>query len=76
MAIEQKMMKDMKIGGEIVCRGMTDSTLLKWTLGMTSLQHIVQEMEQFTNVTLISFELHVDMRPSRIVRDNQEVQNL
>ena len=56
MTIEQKLMKVMKVGGGLTSgRGMTDSTLMKWTLGMTYLQDIAQEMEKFTNVANSSF---------------------
>ncbi|KAJ8866340.1 hypothetical protein PR048_032183 [Dryococelus australis] len=43
---------------------------------MTYLQDIAQEMEKFTNVTAMSSEKHVEMRPTRIQRDTHGVQKL
>lgn len=76
MTIEQMLMKDMKIGGGLIGRGMTESTLLKWTLGMTYLQNIAQEMEKYSNVTSTSSEQHVELRPARMSRDASDVRIL
>lgn len=55
---------------------MTESTLLKWTLGMTCLQNIAHEIEKYSNVTSTSSEQHVEMRPTRMSRDAHDVEIL
>ncbi|GBN24391.1 hypothetical protein AVEN_259479-1, partial [Araneus ventricosus] len=47
----------------------------RWTLGMIHLQNICFEIEKFCDVKLTSSE-HVDTRPSRISRDNEDVAKL
>ncbi|GBM39641.1 hypothetical protein AVEN_247196-1, partial [Araneus ventricosus] len=49
--------------------------LTRWTLGMIHLQNICFEIEKFCDVKLTSSE-HVDTRPSRIARDNEDVAKL
>ncbi|GBM51777.1 hypothetical protein AVEN_245522-1, partial [Araneus ventricosus] len=49
--------------------------LTRWTLGMIHLQNICFEIEKFSDVKLTSSE-HVDTRPSRIARDNEDVAKL
>ena len=77
MTIEQTLMRTMKsIGGLTHGRGITDSVLTKWTLGMVFLHNVSDEIERFCGISLETTEQHVDMRSSRIIRDNQDVGKL
>ncbi|GBM47025.1 hypothetical protein AVEN_91969-1, partial [Araneus ventricosus] len=49
--------------------------LTQWTLGMIHLQNICFEIEKFCDVKLTPSE-HVDTRPSRIARDNEDAAKL
>ncbi|GBM44484.1 hypothetical protein AVEN_15010-1 [Araneus ventricosus] len=72
--IEQTLMKTMKTsGGFTPDRGITESVLTRWTLGMIHLHNICEEVEKYCNITLVTSEQHVDMRPSRIARHNEDV---
>jgi len=69
MTIEQVLMKSMKsYGGLTRGRGMTDSVLSRWTLGMVYLNNICHEVETYCEVTTATTEQDVD----RIAR-NREV---
>ncbi len=47
MAIEQSLIKTMKTTGELIHgRGVSEGVLTRWTMGMTSLQRICEEMEE------------------------------
>ncbi|GBO01874.1 hypothetical protein AVEN_114672-1 [Araneus ventricosus] len=63
-------------GGLTTCRGITDGVLTRLTLGMMHLQNICSEIEKFCDVKLTSTEQHVDTRPSRIARDNEDAAKL
>ncbi|CAH2989439.1 unnamed protein product [Chilo suppressalis] len=77
MTIEQTLMRSMKTtGGLTQGRGITDSTIASWTLGMVQLQNICEQIENFSGVSCSTTEQHVDMRPSRISRDNCDVEKL
>lgn len=57
-------------------RGIKDSVLSMWTLGLVSLNNVCDELEKFCNVVLATSEQHVEMRSSRINRDNDDVKKL
>lgn len=77
MTIEQVLMKSMKsYGGLTRGRGMTESVLSRWTLGMVYLQNICNEVETYCNVNTATTEQHVDMRPSRVARDESDTEKL
>lgn len=77
MTIEQVLMKSMKsYGGLTRGRGMTDSVLSRWTLGMVYLHNICHEVDTYCEVTTATTEQHVDMRPSRITRDESDTEKL
>ncbi|GBM16783.1 hypothetical protein AVEN_9374-1 [Araneus ventricosus] len=63
-------------GGLTRGRGITESVLTRWTLGMIHLHNICEEVEKYCNITSVTSEQHVDMRPSRIARDNEDVEKL
>lgn len=77
MTIEQSLMRTMKcIGGLTHGRGVQDSVLSKWTLGMVFLHNVCDEVEKFCDVAFSSSEQHVEMRSSRINRDSDDAKNL
>lgn len=62
MTIEQTLMKSMKSSGGLTHgRGITDSVLTRWTLGMAHMQNICDEIEAFCNVQSETSEQHVDI---------------
>lgn len=77
MTIEQTLMKSMKSSGGLTHgRGITDSVLTRWTLGMVHMQNICDEVEAFCNVQTETSKQHVDMRTSRIDRDKDDTKKL
>ncbi|GBN33280.1 hypothetical protein AVEN_124211-1 [Araneus ventricosus] len=75
--IEQTLMKTTKSsGGLIRGRGITERVLTLWTLGMIHLHNICEEVEKYYNITSVTSEQHVDMRPSCIVGGNEDVEML
>ncbi|CAG9820707.1 unnamed protein product [Phaedon cochleariae] len=77
MTIEQTLMRTMKsIGGLTHGRGITDSVLTKWTLGMTFLHNVCDVIEDFCGIFSGTTEQHVDMRRSRILRDSKDTEKL
>uniref|UniRef100_A0A1B6EQB8 Uncharacterized protein n=1 Tax=Cuerna arida TaxID=1464854 RepID=A0A1B6EQB8_9HEMI len=77
MTIEQSLMKLMKSrGGVTHGRGVSESVLAMWTLGMVATQNICEEVERFCNVSFTTSEQHVELRTSRINRDNRNVNKL
>ena len=77
MTIEQVLMKSMKsYGGLTRGRGMTESVLSRWTLSMVYLQNICNEVETYCNVNTATTEQRVDMRASRVARDESDTEKL
>lgn len=77
MTIKQTLMKTMKsIGGLTHGRGIKDSVLTMWTLGMIFLQNVCEEIEKYCDVSFTTSEQHIEMRNSRINRDNDDVKKL
>lgn len=77
MTIEQVLMCSMKnYGGLTRGRGITETVLTRWTLGMIYLQNICADVEEFCNVEAPTSEQHVEMRPTRISRDEADTQKL
>lgn len=77
MTIEQTLMRSMKsTGGLTRGRGLTDSVLTKWILGMPVMQKVSESIEDFVGIKSSSSEQHVDARPTRQNRDNADVQQL
>ncbi|GBN07637.1 hypothetical protein AVEN_228394-1 [Araneus ventricosus] len=63
--IEQTLMKTMKSSVVLTRgRGITESVLTRLALGMIHLHNICEEIEKYCNITLVTSEQHVDMRPS------------
>lgn len=77
MTIEQTLMRSMKsTGGLTRGRGLTDSVLTKWILGMPTMQKVSEAIENFVEIESTTTEQHVDARPTRQARDNADVQKL
>ena len=77
MTIEQTLMRSMKSNGGLTRgRGLTDSVLTKWILGMPIMQKVSETIEDFVGVASSSTEQHIDARPTRQARDNADVQKL
>ncbi|GBM19929.1 hypothetical protein AVEN_164880-1 [Araneus ventricosus] len=67
----------MKSSGELTRgRGITENILTRWTLGMIHFHNICEEIEKYCNITSVTSEQHVDMRPSCIARVNEDVEKL
>lgn len=65
MTIEQTLMRSMKTAGGLTHgRGISDSVLTLWTMGMIYLYNICNEIEDFCSVSMHSTEQHVDHRVS------------
>ena len=76
MTIEQTLMRSMKsCGGLTHGRGMTDSMLTKWILGMPTNLRVTEKIEEYCDIAYNTSEQHVDGRKSRISRDNQDLQH-
>lgn len=70
MCIEQQLMKNMKVeGGLTRARGFSEGILSRWTLGMTSLQHVANDIEDFCGVRFGTSDQHADSRDARVNLD-------
>lgn len=70
-------MRTMKTSGGLTQgRGITDSVITLWILGMVYLHNVCDEVEKFCGISLETTEQHVDMRNSRIIRDNADLKKL
>lgn len=76
MTIEQDFMRVMKTEGGLIGRGITESTQMKFVLGMPYAHDVCEKIEQFCHVRFTSSEQHIDARDSRINRDNDDVQKI
>ncbi|KYN08445.1 hypothetical protein ALC62_00577 [Cyphomyrmex costatus] len=74
--IEQTLMRPFKTIGGLTIRQISDSSSASWVLGMVHLQNICEAIENFAGVSCATTEQHVDMRPTRIKRDNEDVKKL
>ena len=77
MTIEQVLMRAIKTSGGLTRgRGMTDSVLNRWVLGMPGCTELNHRFEEFCGVSFTTSEEHVELRKSRQFRDNQDVEKL
>lgn len=77
MTIEQTLMRMMHSSGDLTRgRGISDSVLAHWTLGMISLHNVCEAFENYCDIHLDTSEQHVDARASRISRDDQDLKKL
>lgn len=74
MIIEQELMRRMKTSGGLTHgRGITDSTLSRWISGMPQCLQVSEALENFSGVITVASEQHVELRSSRIERDQQDL---
>lgn len=77
MAIEQTLMRSMKsLDGLTHGRGIYDCVLNLWTLGMVYLHNVCNEIENFTSGLSSTTEQRVNIRTSRISRNNEDLKKL
>nr|CAI5839663.1 unnamed protein product [Callosobruchus analis] len=77
MTIEQTLMRSMKsTGGLTRGRDISDSVLSKWILGIPVMQQVTGAIEEFVDVISSNTEQHVDSRPTRQTRDNNDANKL
>ncbi|KYN19380.1 Cytochrome P450 4C1 [Trachymyrmex cornetzi] len=74
MMIEQTLMRSKTTGGLIRGRGVTDSVLGKWILGMPPAHNVTEQLERFCKLSLDNCEQHVEMRD--MARDDTDLQRL
>ncbi len=63
-------------GGRIHGRPVSEVVLTKWTICITSLQRICEEMEDFSGTAFTTFKQLVDTRNSRMFRDNDDMKKI
>jgi len=78
MLIEQFLMKNMKTSGGLTNgRGVTEAIQTRWTMAMTSGQHVCEAMENFCNVSCNgSSEQHHSLTDACTLRDNKDMAKL
>lgn len=74
--IEQTLNRESKINGGIFKRGAYESVAARWTIGSVHLQNICQQVEDFCDIHSGTTEQHVDFRPTRVSRDNSDMEKL
>ncbi|CAH2098341.1 unnamed protein product [Euphydryas editha] len=75
--IEQTLMRMFKSSGGLTHgRGITESTLASWTLGMIRLQDVCEQITEYCNLSMDTSEQHIDYRDSRIQRDNEDLEKI
>ncbi|XP_022204652.2 uncharacterized protein LOC111061263 [Nilaparvata lugens] len=74
MCIEQCLMRPMKsVGGLTHGRGMNESTVNKWILGTPYFIKINEALEEFLDISITYSEQHVELRKSRKLRDQADI---
>lgn len=74
MCIEQCLMRPMKsVGGLTHGRGVTESTISKWILETPYFIKINEALEEFLDISIIYSEQHVQLRKTRRIRDNTDI---
>lgn len=73
LAIEQGLMRLMKVSGGMVGRGITENTLAEWIHSLPYCADICNNIEEFCGVRTVSSEQHVDLRESRQKRDAHDL---
>ncbi|XP_044731960.1 uncharacterized protein LOC123294850 [Chrysoperla carnea] len=75
--IEQTLMRMFKSSGGLTHgRGITESTLASWTLGMVRLQDVCEQLTEYCNISMDTSEQHIDYRDSRVQRDNEDLEKI
>lgn len=73
LAIEQDLMRIMKVSGGMIRRGVTENTLAQWIHTLPSCADICRNIEEFCGVHTVSSEQHVELRETRKKRDIQDM---
>lgn len=78
LAIECFFMKYFKLCGSGLThgRGLSENRMKTWVLGMPYLMNVCSQLENFCNVACDSSEQHIDLRTTRISRDNSDTEAL
>jgi len=77
MTIEQGLMRAMKTSGGLTRgRGITESVVSRWVLGMPGCSEITQHFETFCGITYTTSEQHVELKMYLELRDNKDVDTL
>ncbi|XP_049762542.1 uncharacterized protein LOC126088442 [Schistocerca cancellata] len=63
-------------GGLTSGRGIMDSVLTRWILGMIQMQNICEEIESYCKVSAVTSEQHVDARSCHIERDGTDLRKV
>ncbi|KAL4720304.1 hypothetical protein ACJJTC_001834 [Scirpophaga incertulas] len=74
--IEQTLNRESKICGGICKRGANDNVAARWTMSSVHMQNICEQIEDFCDIHSGTTEQHVDFRPTRVCRDNSDVEKL
>lgn len=74
--IEQTLNRESKIHGGMFKRGADESVAVRWTMSAVHMQNICQQIEDFCDVHGGTTEQHVDFRPSRVRRDNSDMEKI
>lgn len=75
MAIEQYLMRSLKSQGGITHgRGTSESVLSKWVLSIPETQRVIDSMEEFAHVFGVTTDQHIELRASRMKRDEADLQ--
>ncbi|CAG9818117.1 unnamed protein product [Phaedon cochleariae] len=75
-AVEQTLNREAKIPGGMFQRGASDNMAIKWTMGSIHLRIVCEGIEDFCGIHSGTSEQHVDCRPTRVSRDNADVEKL
>ncbi|KAG8184407.1 hypothetical protein JTE90_004579 [Oedothorax gibbosus] len=63
-------------GGLTRGRGITDSLPTRWTMGLAAFQNVCAEVENYCSCLSATTDQHIDMRCSRIRRDDDDATKL
>ena len=75
ITVEQTLMRTMKTSGGLTHgRGITDSVLSRWILGMPASCETCSKVEEFCGLRSSYSEQHIELRSSRIMRDNKDTE--
>lgn len=76
MTIERVLMRPMNYGGLTRGRGVSDSVLTRWIVGMLCLKRVNGLVKVFAGVRSQTTEQHADLSPSPVDRDNLDIKKL
>ena len=74
--IEQTANREFKVQGGVVHRGFTEEILNSYITTKSAFSDICQELENFCSTTFFTSEQHVELRETRIARNDSDVNKL